>query len=100
MILAGLGEILKFCKENSILTIADEVMTGFGKTGKHFASDYIETKPDIICLSKALTAGLMPMAITSCTQGIYDAFLSNDISKGMFHCHTYCAQIHWLVLQL
>ena len=87
----GLGEILKFCKENSILTIADEVMTGFGKTGKHFASDYIETKPDIICLSKALTAGLMPMAITSCTQDIYDAFLSNDISKGMFHCHTYCA---------
>ncbi|NQY27949.1 MAG: adenosylmethionine--8-amino-7-oxononanoate transaminase [Flavobacteriaceae bacterium] len=87
----GLGEILKFCKENAILTIADEVMTGFGKTGKHFASDYIETKPDIICLSKALTAGLMPMAITSCTQNIYDAFLSNDISKGMFHCHTYCA---------
>jgi len=87
----GLGEILKFCKENSVLTIADEVMTGFGKTGKHFASDYIETKPDIICLSKALTAGLMPMAITSCTQDIYDAFLSNDISKGMFHCHTYCA---------
>jgi len=87
----GLGEILKFCKENAILTIADEVMTGFGKTGKHFASDYIDTKPDIICLSKALTAGLMPMAITSCTQDIYDAFLSNDISKGMFHCHTYCA---------
>jgi len=87
----GLGEILKFCKKNAILTIADEVMTGFGKTGKYFASDYIETKPDIICLSKALTAGLMPMAITSCTQDIYDAFLSNDISKGMFHCHTYCA---------
>lgn len=87
----GLAEILKFCKENSILTIADEVMTGFGKTGKHFASDYIDTKPDIICLSKALTAGLMPMAITSCTQDIYDAFLSNEISKGMFHCHTYCA---------
>jgi adenosylmethionine---8-amino-7-oxononanoate aminotransferase len=87
----GLSEILKFCKQNSILTIADEVMTGFGKTGKYFASDYIETKPDIICLSKALTAGLIPMAITSCTQEIYDAFLSNDIGKGMFHCHTYCA---------
>jgi adenosylmethionine-8-amino-7-oxononanoate aminotransferase len=87
----GLSEILKFCKEESILTIADEVMTGFGKTGKYFASDYIEMKPDIICLSKALTAGLIPMAITSCTQEIYDAFLSNDISKGMFHCHTYCA---------
>lgn len=85
----GLNEILKFCKTNNILTIADEVMTGFGKTGKNFASDYIETKPDIICLSKALTAGLIPMAITSCTQHIYDAFLSNEMAKGFFHCHTY-----------
>lgn len=85
----GLNEILKFCKTNSILTIADEVMTGFGKTGRYFASDYIDTKPDIICLSKALTAGLVPMAITSCTQNIYDAFLSDDIAKGFFHCHTY-----------
>lgn len=85
----GLNDILKFFKEQNILTIADEVMTGFGKTGKNFASDYIETKPDIICLSKALTAGLIPMAITSCTQDIYDAFLSNDMTKGFFHCHTY-----------
>ena len=85
----GLNAILKFCEQNNILTIADEVMTGFGKTGKHFASDYIETKPDIICLSKALTAGLIPMAITSCNQKVYDAFLSNEMSKGFFHCHTY-----------
>ncbi len=85
----GLNTILKFCKTHNILTIADEVMTGFGKTGRYFASDYIETKPDIICLSKALTAGLVPMAITSCTQDVYDAFLSNDMAKGFFHCHTY-----------
>ena len=87
----GLNEILNYCKTNEILTIADEVMTGFGKTGNYFASDYIETKPDIICLSKALTAGLIPMAITSCTQEIYDAFLSNEMAKGFFHCHTYSA---------
>ncbi len=87
----GLNKILKFCKENNIITIADEVMTGFGKTGKNFASDYMDTKPDIICLSKALTGGMVPMAITSCTQKIYDAFLSNDIAKGYFHCHTYSA---------
>ncbi len=87
----GLNKILAFCKQQSILTIADEVMTGFGKTGKHFASDHVETKPDIICLSKALTAGLLPMAITSCTQDVYDAFLSDDIAKGFFHCHTYSA---------
>jgi adenosylmethionine-8-amino-7-oxononanoate aminotransferase len=87
----GLNDILAFCKQHQILTIADEVMTGFGKTGRYFASDYINTKPDIICLSKALTAGLIPMAITSCTQEIYDAFLSNDMAKGFFHCHTYSA---------
>ncbi|WBX73898.1 adenosylmethionine--8-amino-7-oxononanoate transaminase [Tenacibaculum pacificus] len=88
---SDLNEILKFCKENNILTIADEVMTGFGKTGNNFASDEITTKPDIICLSKALTGGLVPMAITSCTEEIYSTFLSNDISKGFFHCHTYSA---------
>ncbi|TYA73926.1 adenosylmethionine--8-amino-7-oxononanoate transaminase [Seonamhaeicola marinus] len=87
----GLNHILSFFKANDILCIADEVMTGFGKTGKYFASDYMETKPDIICLSKALTAGLLPMAITSCTKDIYDGFLSDDISKGFFHCHTYSA---------
>lgn len=87
----GLNDILSFCKQHQILTIADEVMTGFGKTGRYFASDHIQTKPDIICLSKALTAGLIPMAITSCTQNIYDAFLSNEMAKGFFHCHTYSA---------
>src|SRR5690606_35077836 len=69
--------------------IADEVMTGFGKTGKHFASEYLEIQPDIICLSKALTAGLLPMAITSCTLEVYMAFYSEEISKGLFHGHTY-----------
>ncbi|MFD0964457.1 adenosylmethionine--8-amino-7-oxononanoate transaminase [Pseudofulvibacter geojedonensis] len=87
----GLNDILQLCKEHQVITIADEVMTGFGKTGKNFASDYLAIKPDVICMSKALTGGLMPMAITSCTQDIYDAFLSNDISKGLFHCHTYSA---------
>ena len=87
----GLNSILQFCKTNGLVTIADEVMTGFGKTGTYFASDHIATKPDIICLSKALTAGLLPMAITSCTEAIYAAFLSDDITKGFFHCHTYSA---------
>ncbi|MFO7720578.1 MAG: adenosylmethionine--8-amino-7-oxononanoate transaminase, partial [Gillisia sp.] len=87
----GLNELLKFCKANEIICVADEVMTGFGKTGKHFASDYLETQPDIICLSKALTAGLLPMAITTCSQQVYDAFYSDEISKGLFHGHTYSA---------
>lgn len=86
-----LNEILEVCQRLGILTIADEVMTGFGKTGSYFASDHMALKPDIICLSKALTAGIMPMAITSCSQDVYDAFYSDDLSKGFFHGHTYSA---------
>ncbi|WP_029037358.1 adenosylmethionine--8-amino-7-oxononanoate transaminase [Salinimicrobium xinjiangense] len=87
----GLDQILKICRENHILSIADEVMTGFGKTGKNFASDHLTAKPDIICMSKALTAGLLPMAITSCTKEVFDAFYSDELSKGLFHGHTYTA---------
>jgi len=87
----GLNMILELLKKHKVLLIADEVMTGFGKTGKYFASDHIPVKPDIICLSKALTVGLMPMGVTSCTQQVYDAFYSMDITKGLFHGHTYTA---------
>lgn len=87
----GLNAILKFCKNHNIITVADEVMTGFGKTGGYFASLNIDTKPDIICLSKALTGGLLPMALTTCSEEIYQAFYSDDISKGLFHGHTYSA---------
>ena len=69
-----LDNLIKIAKKYNVLTIADEVMTGFGKTGKNFASDYLSTKPDIICLSKSLTAGIAPMAITSCSQSVYDSF--------------------------
>ncbi len=86
-----LEELLAIAKKNNVLTIADEVMTGFGKTGKNFASEYLYHLPDIICLSKSLTAGLVPMAITSCSQKIYDAFLSDELGKGFFHGHTYSA---------
>jgi len=87
----GLDQILALLKEHHVLTIADEVMTGFGKTGKHFASDYLTAKPDIMCLSKALTAGLIPMGLTTCTEEVYKAFYSDDITKGLFHGHTYTA---------
>jgi len=87
----GLEEILKICKAHSVITIADEVMTGFGKTGTHFASLQLENYPDIMCLSKALTAGVAAMSITTCTQEIYDAFLDDSIGKAFFHAHTYSA---------
>ena len=86
-----LDKILRICKDKDVILIADEVMTGFGKTGKNFASDYMLQQPDIISLSKALTAGFVPMGITSCTQKIYDAFLDDSIGKAFFHAHTYSA---------
>lgn len=87
----GLNKILSALKKHNVLLVADEVMTSFGKTGKYFASDYMDIKPDVMCMSKALTAGLVPMAVTSCTQKVYDAFYDDDISKGLFHGHTYTA---------
>jgi adenosylmethionine-8-amino-7-oxononanoate aminotransferase len=86
-----LDQLMRICQENNVLTIADEVMTGFGKTGKTFATDYLTQKPDMMCLSKALTGGTIPMAITTFTQDIFDAFYDDDINKALFHGHTFTA---------
>ena len=86
-----LDALINLCKKYETLTIADEVMTGFGKTGKHFASLYLKNAPDMICLSKSLTAGLVPMGLTCCTKNIFEAFYDNQLSKGFFHGHTYSA---------
>lgn len=87
----ALDKMIAICKQNSVFTIADEVMTGFGKTGKTFAIDYLENKPDMMCLSKALTGGTIPMAITSFTQEIFDGFYDDDVNKALFHGHTFTA---------
>ncbi|MRX40731.1 adenosylmethionine--8-amino-7-oxononanoate transaminase [Flavobacterium sp. LC2016-23] len=87
----ALATLIEICKENKVLTIADEVMTGFGKTGKTFAMDYVAEQPDMICLSKALTGGTIPMAITTFTQDVFDAFYDDDINKALFHGHTFTA---------
>ncbi len=86
-----LDELIKICRENKVLTIADEVMTGFGKTGKTFAMDYCAEIPDMMCLSKALTGGTIPMAITTFTQEIFEVFYDEDINKALFHGHTFTA---------
>lgn len=87
----ALDTLIKICQDNNVLTIADEVMTGFGKTGKTFACDYLNQKPDMMCLSKALTGGTIPMAITTFTQDLFDAFYDEDINKALFHGHTFTA---------
>ncbi|MEY4012976.1 MAG: adenosylmethionine--8-amino-7-oxononanoate transaminase [Bacteroidota bacterium] len=88
---AALDTLIRMCKDNNVLTIADEVMTGFGKTGKTFATDYLIEQPDMMCLSKALTGGTIPMAITTFTQQIFEAFYDEDINKALFHGHTFTA---------
>ena len=86
-----LDKLITICKQNNVFTIADEVMTGFGKTGKTFATDYLKNKPDMMCLSKALTGGTIPMAITTFTQEVFDGFYDDDTNKALFHGHTFTA---------
>ena len=89
-----LESILNYCTQKEILKIADEVMTGFGRTGKYFASDYLKNKPDVICLSKGITGGVLPLGATVCTKKIFDAFVSqkNDTHiRTFFHGHSYTA---------
>ena len=84
-------ELLNEIKCYDIICIADEVMTGFGRTGQFFASDYINTKPDIICLSKGLTGGTMALGVTACNDKIYTAFVDDDKLKTFFHGHSFTA---------
>jgi len=86
-----LDQMIAVCNKHKVFTIADEVMTGFGKTGKTFATDYLTNKPDMMCLSKALTGGTIPMAITTFTQEIYNGFFDDDVNKALFHGHTFTA---------
>jgi len=86
-----LQRMIALCKSKGVITIADEVMTGFGRTGKFFALDHLSENTDIVCLSKGITGGAMAMGVTSCSQNIYDAFLSDDKMKTFFHGHSYTA---------
>lgn len=86
-----LDQLILHCRTEGILTIADEVMTGFGRTGKLFASDHLQEKADLMCFSKGLTGGTMALGVTTCTQKIYEAFLSDDKLKTLFHGHSFTA---------
>ena len=85
----ALNQGIELCKQHGVLCIADEVMTGFGRTGRWFASDYMSSAPDLICLSKGITGGVMPLGATSCCALVADKFRSSDRSKSFFHGHSY-----------
>ena len=86
-----LDQLLQTIKAHNIICIADEVMTGFGRTGKLFAGEYLLETPDIICLSKGLTGGTMALGVTACNQKIYNAYLADDKLKTFFHGHSFTA---------
>jgi adenosylmethionine-8-amino-7-oxononanoate aminotransferase len=88
---AFLALVRTLCDRYGTLMIADEVLTGFGRTGRMFACEHARVSPDIMCLSKALTAGYMPLGATLTTDALYDAFLSEDRTRTFFHGHSYTA---------
>jgi adenosylmethionine---8-amino-7-oxononanoate aminotransferase len=86
---AFLQKVRQLCTEHNVLLIADEVLTGFGRCGRMFASEIAGVAPDLMCLSKGLTGGFLPMGATVCTGSIYEAFVSRDRSRTFFHGHSY-----------
>ena len=85
-----LKKLREICNKYNVHLIADEIATGFGRTGKMFAFDHAKVSPDIMCLSKGLTGGYMPMALLVTTQKIYDAFYADyNTGKAFMHSHTY-----------
>lgn len=86
-----LSGVRELCDRYDVLLIADEVLTGFGRTGKMFACEHAGILPDMMCLSKALTAGYLPLGVTLATEKIYEAFLSDDRAKTFFHGHSFTA---------
>ena len=88
---ATLTEMRRICGHHKVLFIADEVMTGFGRTGTVFACEQSAITPDILCLAKGLTGGSLPLAATLCTPEIFDAHVSKDRSRMFFHSSSYTA---------
>jgi adenosylmethionine---8-amino-7-oxononanoate aminotransferase len=86
-----LADLKALCEQHGLLLIFDEIFTGFGRTGTLFACQQAQVTPDIICLSKALTGGTMPLAATVATEKIYNGFLSDDSDAALMHGPTYMA---------
>lgn len=87
----GLDALIALCRQYKVVTIADEAMTGFGRTGTLFACDQLKESPDMICLAKGLTGGFLPMAATACSQRLFDAFWSDSLAHAFLHGHSYTA---------
>jgi len=87
----ALAQMKRICERYGVLFIADEVMTGWGRTGTLFACEQANITPDIVCLAKGITGGALPLAATLCTAPIFEAHLSKERSKTFFHSSSYAA---------
>jgi len=79
----------EICTRYGVHLIADEIMTGFGRTGTMFACEHAGIAPDMLCLSKGITGGYLPLSVVLTSDGIYDAFYDDDIARGFLHSHSY-----------
>jgi adenosylmethionine---8-amino-7-oxononanoate aminotransferase len=86
-----LAEMKRICERHDVLFVADEVMTGWGRTGTLFACEQADVVPDIACYSKGLTGGSLPLAVTLCRADIFDAHYSTDRARTFFHSSSYTA---------
>ena len=84
-----LEELVNIASKYDVLVVFDEVMTGWGRTGELFACNHLSVQPDIICLSKGLTGGVLPLGLTVATNSIYDAFLAPEKTKALLHGHSF-----------
>lgn len=84
-----LDQLLALCRKKGVICIADEVMTGFGRTGRIFASDHLRNTPDIMAMSKGITGGFLPLGITAAHQNIVNAFATDEADKTFYHGHSY-----------
>ena len=84
-----LQQVRALCTKHDVLLIADEVLTGFGRTGKMFACDLANVMPDLMCVSKGITGGFMTMGVTFCTDRVESAFRSENRMHTFYHGHSY-----------
>jgi adenosylmethionine-8-amino-7-oxononanoate aminotransferase len=84
-----LDDLCSLAKKYGVLLIFDEIMTGWGRTGKLFALNYVRETPDIVCLSKGLTGGILPLGLTVATHAVYEAFLAPEKTRALLHGHSF-----------
>jgi len=86
-----LDKLIAYAQSRGVICIADEVFTGFGRTGEYFAANHLQHRPDIFTLSKGLTGGAMAMGVTTCTEKIIEVYRDSDLMKTFFHGHSFTA---------